>query len=87
MLIMVKELFREADVSHKISHICFGMQSPQEVEQAGHIEVVAGSLYNLDNDRTPVQFGALDNKMGTSQKSQKCTTCGLGLSDCVGHFG
>ena len=84
---MVKEQYRETDVSHKLSHICFGMQSSQEVERAAHIQVVAKNLYNQDADRTPILYGALDNRMGTSQKSQKCSTCGLGLSDCVGHFG
>jgi len=84
---MVKEQFRESDCSHKISHVCFGMQSSQEVEKAAHIQVVGKNLYNQDVDRTPIAYGVLDNKMGTSQKSQKCTTCGLGLSDCVGHFG
>jgi len=84
---MVKEQFRESDLSHKISHVCFGMQSSQEVEKAAHIQVVGKNLYNQDVDRTPIAYGVLDNKMGTSQKSQKCTTCGKGLSDCVGHFG
>jgi len=84
---MVKEQFRESDLSHKISHVCFGMQSSQEVERAAHIEVVGKNLYNQDADRTPIAYGVLDNKMGTSQKSQKCSTCGHGLSDCVGHFG
>jgi len=84
---MVKEQFRESDLSHKISHVCFGMQSSQEVEKAAHIEVVGKNLYNQDADRTPIAYGVLDNKMGTSQKSQKCSTCGHGLSDCVGHFG
>ena len=84
---MGKDLYRESDVSHKISHICFGMQTPQEIESAAHIEVVQKHLYNQDAERTPIPFGVLDNKMGTSQKSQKCSTCGLGLSDCVGHFG
>lgn len=84
---MVKEQYRESGLGHKISHICFGMQTPHDVERAAHIEVVAKNLYNQDSDRTPISYGVLDNRMGTSQKNQKCSTCGLGLSDCVGHFG
>ena len=84
---MGKDQYRESDVSHKISHICFGMQSRNQVEVASHVEVVAKNLYNQDADRSPIPFGVLDNRMGTSQKSQKCSTCGLGLADCVGHFG
>ena len=60
---MVKEQFRESDLSHKISHVCFGMQSSQEVEKAAHIEVVGKNLYNQDADRTPIAYGVLDNKM------------------------
>lgn len=36
---MVKEQFRESDQSHRISHVCFGMQNSQEVERAAHIQV------------------------------------------------
>ncbi len=84
---MVKDLYRERNVSHKISHICFGMQTPQEIQSAAHLEVVAKNFYNDGPDRIPVTNGILDNKMGTSVKHQNCTTCGLGLNDCVGHFG
>jgi len=83
----MKEQYREADTSHKISHVCFGMQSPGEIQNTAHIQVVAKNLYNQDTGRTPVQYGALDNRMGTSQKDLNCSTCGKGLSDCLGHFG
>ena len=56
-------------------------------EGCSHIEVVGKNLYNQDADRTPIAYGVLDNKMGTSQKSQKCSTCGHDLSDRLGHFG
>jgi len=83
----MKEQYREADTSQRISHVCFGMQTPGEIQKAAHIQVVVKNLYNQDSGRTPVQYGALDNRMGTSQKDFNCTTCGKGLSDCVGHFG
>ena len=51
------------------------------------LQVVGKNLYNQDAERSAIPFGVLDNSMGTSQKSQKCSTCGLGLLDCVGHFG
>ncbi|XP_023347954.1 DNA-directed RNA polymerase III subunit RPC1 [Eurytemora carolleeae] len=83
----MKEQYREADTSHKISHVCFGMQNAGEIQKAAQIQVVAKNLYNQDTGRTAVLFGALDNRMGTSQKEFNCTTCGKGLQDCVGHFG
>ncbi|XP_046382382.1 DNA-directed RNA polymerase III subunit RPC1 [Ischnura elegans] len=84
---MPKEQFRETDCIRKISHVSFGLQSSQEMQQQSHIHVVAKSLYNQDIQRTPISYGVLDRKMGTSQKSSNCLTCGKGLSDCVGHFG
>jgi len=84
---MVKEQYRESGLGHRISHVCFGMQSAEEVEKAAHIQVVGKNLYNQDAERTPIPYGALDNRMGTSQKAHNCKTCGKGLADCVGHFG
>jgi len=83
----MKEQYREADTSTKISHVYFGMQSAAEIQNCAHMQVVAKNLYNQDTGRTPVQHGALDNRMGTSQKDLNCQTCGKGLSDCLGHFG
>ena len=49
--------------------------------------MVAKNLYNQDADRTSVPYGALDNRMGTSQKNVNCTTCSKDLNSCVGHYG
>ncbi|CAG0904659.1 unnamed protein product, partial [Darwinula stevensoni] len=83
----MKEQFRETDIARKISHVCFGVHSPEEIQQAAHILVFATNLYGQDNSRTPVLNGVLDRRMGTSQGDGNCATCGLGLADCVGHFG
>ena len=32
------------------------------------VQVVGKNLYNQDAERTPIPYGALDNRMGTSQK-------------------
>ena len=32
------------------------------------LQVVGKNLYNQDAERTPIPYGALDNRMGTSQK-------------------
>ncbi|XP_039583260.1 DNA-directed RNA polymerase III subunit RPC1 [Passer montanus] len=84
---MVKEQFRETDVAKKISHICFGMKSPEEMRQQAHIQVVSKNLYSQDNHHSPLQYGVLDHRMGTSEKDRPCETCGKSLADCLGHYG
>lgn len=84
---MVKEQFRETDVAKKISHICFGMKSAEQMRQQAHIQVVSKNLYSQDTSRTPLPYGVLDHRMGTSEKDRGCETCGKNLADCLGHYG
>ncbi|OWK08087.1 POLR3A [Cervus elaphus hippelaphus] len=84
---MVKEQFRETDVAKKISHICFGMKSAEEMRQQAHIQVVSKNLYSQDNNHAPLLYGVLDHRMGTSEKDRPCETCGKNLADCLGHYG
>lgn len=37
--------------------------------------------------RQPVLGGVLDRRLGVSDKQSACTTCGLRMQDCPGHFG
>ncbi|XP_077310097.1 DNA-directed RNA polymerase III subunit RPC1 isoform X1 [Lithobates pipiens] len=83
----MKEQFRETDVAKKISHICFGVKSAEQMRQQAHIQVVSKSLYSQDNSRTPLSYGVLDHRMGTSEKDRPCQTCGKNLADCLGHYG
>lgn len=84
---MVKEQFRETDVAMKISHMCFGVHSADEMRQLSHINCVNKLLYAQDTRHIPVPYGVLDTKMGTSTKANSCSTCGKNVADCVGHFG
>ncbi|XP_044732601.1 DNA-directed RNA polymerase III subunit RPC1 isoform X2 [Chrysoperla carnea] len=84
---MPKEQYRNTDVARKISRITFGVESPQSMQQNAHLQVVAKNLYNQDGQRTPVPYGVLDRRMGTSQKDAKCQTCDKDLKECIGHFG
>ncbi|KAL7856483.1 hypothetical protein SRHO_G00153820 [Serrasalmus rhombeus] len=84
---MVKEQFRETDVAKKISHICFGMKSAEQMRQQAHIQVVSKNLYSQDTSHTPLAYGVLDHRMGTSEKDRPCETCGKNLADCLGHYG
>ncbi|KAK0138597.1 DNA-directed RNA polymerase III subunit RPC1 [Merluccius polli] len=84
---MVKEQFRETDVAKKISHICFGIKSADQMRQQAHIQVVSKNLYSQDTKHTPLPYGVLDHRMGTSEKDRPCETCGKNLADCLGHYG
>ncbi|KAA8581469.1 hypothetical protein FQN60_003050 [Etheostoma spectabile] len=84
---MVKEQFRETDVAQKISHICFGIKSAEQIRQQAHIQVVSKNLYSQDTKHTPLSYGVLDHRMGTSEKDRPCLTCGKNLADCLGHYG
>uniref|UniRef100_A0A3P8RTB4 DNA-directed RNA polymerase subunit n=1 Tax=Amphiprion percula TaxID=161767 RepID=A0A3P8RTB4_AMPPE len=84
---MVKEQFRETDVAKKISHICFGMKSAEQMRQQAHIQVVSKNLYSQDTKHSPLHYGVLDHRMGTSEKDRPCLTCGKNLADCLGHYG
>ena len=41
----------------------FGMMSPDQMRQAGHLQVVSKNLYTQDGTRKPVSNGVLDHRM------------------------
>lgn len=84
---MPKEQYRETDVAKKISHVTFSVDSASDIQQAAHIQVITKNLYTQEGARQPAPYGVLDRRMGTNQKSAHCETCGLGLSECGGHYG
>ncbi|XP_037876399.1 DNA-directed RNA polymerase III subunit RPC1 isoform X1 [Bombyx mori] len=84
---MPKEQYRETYVGRKISHVTFNVDSPSLIQQSAHIEVITKNLFLQDGQRVPAPHGVLDRRMGTNQKDANCETCGLGLAECVGHFG
>ncbi|XP_033120133.1 DNA-directed RNA polymerase III subunit RPC1-like [Anneissia japonica] len=68
------------------SQVCFGVMSAAQMRQQAHLHVVSKRLYQQES-HTPVPFGVLDHRMGTSEKSNECLTCMKPLSDCIGHYG
>ncbi|EFA78358.1 RNA polymerase III [Heterostelium album PN500] len=83
---MAKELIKVDDGPKKIGHIQFGILSPDDMISLSHVEIINRELFDQSN-RGPMQYGCLDNRLGTSDKSIICKTCGLSIVDCVGHFG
>lgn len=45
------------------SHVSFGIESAESMQQQSHIHVVAKNLYNQDIQRTPVPYGVLDKRL------------------------
>ncbi|GJN89850.1 hypothetical protein Rhopal_002839-T1 [Rhodotorula paludigena] len=75
-----------ADAAPKrIKHIQFSVLSAREAVAISEFEANQRDLYT-PGDRRPVDHGVLDKRLGTSDKSSKCETCGLPLAECVGHY-
>lgn len=70
----------------QIRHIEFCVFGPKDIIKQGVLEVSTRELYNIV-DRSTVRNGALDKRMGTSDKQAICETCGEKMVTCVGHFG
>ncbi len=62
-------------------------RSNQDIVKQAVLEVSNRELYDVHNNRAPVQHGPLDGKMGTSSKTGTCETCSLAMEHCNGHFG
>ncbi|KAK4055766.1 DNA-directed RNA polymerase III subunit C1 (rpo31) [Microbotryomycetes sp. JL201] len=69
----------------RIKHIQFSVLSPREIVTISEFDANQRDLYKIE-DRSPVQHGVLDRRLGTSDKSGRCETCGLPLAECVGHY-
>jgi DNA-directed RNA polymerase III subunit RPC1 len=85
---MGKQQFRQPDHTRKVIGVKFGAGSTELIKQVAHIPIFNNRLYEEATGKwSPAPFGPLDKRLGTFQKSANCETCGLGLTDCVGHFG
>ncbi|CAD6193580.1 unnamed protein product [Caenorhabditis auriculariae] len=85
---MGKEQFREADMALKVVGVKFAPGDCEFMRQTAHVPVFNFKLYDDSSGKLlPATFGPLDNRMGVSTKTGTCSTCGFGLTDCVGHFG
>ncbi|KAK2462263.1 hypothetical protein APHAL10511_005569 [Amanita phalloides] len=76
-------------ISHQapkvIKKIQFSLFSAQDTVKTSEFEVTHRDLYTA-TDRLPVRDGVLDPRLGTSNKSAFCETCGQNAVNCVGHY-
>ncbi|KIY66237.1 beta and beta-prime subunits of DNA dependent RNA-polymerase [Cylindrobasidium torrendii FP15055 ss-10] len=68
-----------------IKALQFSLLNPQDTVKVSEFEVTHRDLYT-PVERLPVKDGVLDRRLGTSDKSAFCETCGESSVNCVGHF-
>jgi len=72
-------------ISRVIDKIKFGLLSPNEIRKMSATRIITADTY--DDDGLPLAAGLMDQKLGTIEPGQKCTTCGNRVGQCLGHFG
>ncbi|TEB29579.1 DNA-directed RNA polymerase III largest subunit [Coprinellus micaceus] len=76
-------------VSHQapkvIKKLQFSLLNAQDTVKISEFEVTHRDLYT-PIDRLPVKNGVLDRRLGTTDKSAFCETCGQSSVNCVGHY-
>ncbi|KAJ5950207.1 uncharacterized protein N7479_008620 [Penicillium vulpinum] len=70
-----------------IKELKFGVMTNDDIVGQAVVEVSDRKFFDLDQTRTVVANGPLDQRMGISNKTDSCATCGNNLKDCNGHFG
>ncbi|EIW82038.1 beta and beta-prime subunits of DNA dependent RNA-polymerase [Coniophora puteana RWD-64-598 SS2] len=68
-----------------IKKLQFSLLNAQDTVKLSEFQVTHRDLYT-PTDRLPVKDGVLDRRLGTTEKSAFCETCGLSSVDCVGHY-
>ncbi|KAG2393444.1 hypothetical protein C9374_006975 [Naegleria lovaniensis] len=69
----------------RISQIRFSVFTPEDIRRMSTIQVF--NHYYYTPDRRGFPHGPLDPRLGTGTKKDICETCGLGVADCIGHYG
>ncbi|KAF8164924.1 hypothetical protein B0H34DRAFT_786681 [Crassisporium funariophilum] len=68
-----------------IKKLQFSLLNAQDTVKISEFEVTHRDLYTA-TDRLPVRNGVLDRRLGTTDKSSFCETCGQSSVNCVGHY-
>lgn len=84
-IINSKESFVKANAPRRIKKVTFSTMSGSEIAKAGVFHVTERTLYK-PAERTPLEGGILDPRLGTTSKLE-CQTCKGKIMDCSGHFG
>ncbi|KAJ3933435.1 MAG: hypothetical protein NXY57DRAFT_1066569 [Lentinula lateritia] len=68
-----------------IKKLQFSLLNPQHTVKYAEFEVTRFDLYT-HNEQLPVKDGVLDRRLGTTEKSAFCETCGQATINCVDHY-
>ena len=69
----------------KIEKIKFELLSPKEIRDMAVTKIITPDTY--DDDGYPIEMGLMDTRLGITEPSLKCKTCGGRVGTCPGHFG
>ncbi|AYV76165.1 MAG: DNA-directed RNA polymerase subunit alpha [Terrestrivirus sp.] len=86
---MDTDIYSYDDQIQKIDQIKFNVWPNPEILRGSALGkdtdgVTAADLYD---NQEPKRGGLIDSRMGTTNESRDCDTCGLNYIYCVGHFG
>jgi DNA-directed RNA polymerase II subunit RPB1 len=70
-----------------IDRIEFGILGNNEVKRISALDPIGIDIPDLYDNSEPKEGGLIDPKLGTTDPTIDCSTCGLNYTDCVGHFG
>ena len=73
------------DGINQIKELQFGVLSTSDIAKLSTIECVNRNLY--DENKIPIPYGPIDNRLGVNQKYLQCPTCKKKIENCPGHFG
>jgi DNA-directed RNA polymerase II subunit RPB1 len=79
---MVKQL--RAPRRELVSHIEFGVFSPEEIKRSSVVTVTEPSMYSSS---LPIPGGVADHRMGSVDRRLSCGTCKKSIINCPGHPG
>ena len=86
---MSNDLKYYSEDNKKISAIQFCIFTNKEIKQYSALsnDPIGINLAESYENFEPKKGGLVDLRLGTSDIYLNCTTCGLGVNDCPGHFG
>ena len=71
----MKECVAKSFAPKKISQIQFGTMDNVEIERVSEVQISSRELFQMPS-RDAAPFGCMDSRLGVSDKSSSCNTCG-----------